>query len=126
MNLNFLYRSHAVTRLQLQKNDSIVTDIDFIDLAGSESPKTTKRMNETQQINKSLSAFKTVISAIKHNQTYIPYRDSLLTSVMKSSLSGNAKTLIIINLSPLLEDFKETTDSLRFGTIAEKCELNMN
>lgn len=93
-------RSHSVTQLRLfgehlAKNEFTVSTINLIDLAGSESPKTSVRMDETKKINKSLSELTNVIMALLQKQDHIPYRNSKLTHLLMPSLGGNSKTLMV-------------------------------
>ena len=52
------------------------------------------------------------------NEKHIPYRDSKLTRILKESLGGNAKTSLIVTISPSNDDFDETYNSLKFGQMA--------
>ena len=94
-----------------------------IKLAGSERVGRTgavgDRLKEGGHINKSLSALGNVINALAMNSTknkgaLVPYRSSLLTHLLKSSLGGNAKTTIIAAISPTCFNYKESLSSLRF------------
>ena len=79
----------------------LVAHLNLVDLAGSESFSTKfghTQQQETKSINKSLSALKTVVVSLSKNEKHIPYRNSCLTKLLKSSLGGNAETDIIITL----------------------------
>lgn len=57
-----------------------------------------------------------VIAALTSNETFVPYRNHKLTELMRDSLGGNAKTLMIVNLSPLQKDAVETKNSLDYAS----------
>nr|ODN90487.1 kinesin family member C1 [Cryptococcus depauperatus CBS 7841] len=96
----------------------------WIDLAGSErleksgAGENKDRLKETININKSLSALADVISALGQGREggHVPYRNSTLTRLLQTSLSGSSKTLMLCNLSPLAAHLGETLCSLRFAT----------
>lgn len=122
-------RSHAVTRIQLtgvhaQKNEINIGTINLIDLAGSESPKTSVRMDETKKINKSLSELTNVIMALLQRNDHVPYRNSKLTHLLMPCLGGNSKTLMFINVSPFQDCFVESVKSLRFAASVNSCKVN--
>lgn len=122
-------RSHSVTQLRLYgehatKNEITVSTINLIDLAGSESPKTSVRMEETKKINKSLSELTNVIMALLQKHDHIPYRNSKLTHLLMPSLGGNSKTLMFVNVSPFQDCFVETVKSLRFAASVNNCKMN--
>lgn len=75
-------------------------------------------------INKSLSALGNVInSLVEHSKgkvSYIPYRDSKLTFILRDSLGGNSKTVIIANISPSLANMSETLSTLEFAKRAKQ------
>lgn len=121
-------RSHAVTRIQLigrhaEKNEVSIGAINLIDLAGSESPKTSVRMNETKNINKSLSELTNVIMALLQRHDHVPYRNSKLTHLLMPCLGGNSKTLMFINVSPFQDCFVESVKSLRFAASVNSCKI---
>ena len=91
----------------------------FVDLAGSErvhkSGVIGQRRKEATTINKSLSVLGLVIHKLGRGEAHIPYRDSILTMLLKSSLEGRAFTSVIINISSDAQHAKETISSLRFG-----------
>ncbi|KAH1195911.1 Kinesin-like protein KIN-14S [Glycine max] len=92
----------------------------LVDLAGSERVGKTEaegeRLKESQFINKSLSALGDVISALASKSAHIPYRNSKLTHILQSSLGGDCKTLMFVQISPGAADLTETLCSLNFAT----------
>lgn len=121
-------RSHAVTQLRIAgvheaKNEMSHGTINLIDLAGSESPKTSVRMEETKKINKSLSELTNVIMALVQKNDHVPYRNSKLTHLLMPSLGGNSKTLMFVNVSPFQDCFVETVKSLRFASTVNSCKV---
>lgn len=121
-------RSHAVTKITLtgkhvSKEEILVGTINMIDLAGSESPKTSIRMDETKNINRSLSELSNVILALVQKNEHVPYRNSKLTHLLMPSLGGNSKTLMFVNVSPFQDCFLESVKSLRFAATVNSCKL---
>ncbi|TFY71283.1 hypothetical protein EVG20_g1728 [Dentipellis fragilis] len=124
-------RSHSVFTLRIRGNNKMTGEscegsLNLVDLAGSERLKESgagndkDRLRETQSINKSLSALGDVIAALgeksEKGDKHIPYRNSKLTYLLQNSLSGNSKTLMVFNLSPLATHLNESLCSLRFAT----------
>ncbi|KAG2033381.1 P-loop containing nucleoside triphosphate hydrolase protein [Suillus americanus] len=124
-------RSHSVFTLRISgtnthTGESCEGSLNLVDLAGSErlnssgAAEDKDRLKETQNINKSLSALGDVIAALgekgEKGEKHIPYRNSKLTYLLQNSLSGNSKTLMILNLSPLAAHLNESLCSLRFAT----------
>ncbi|OMJ95391.1 hypothetical protein SteCoe_1146 [Stentor coeruleus] len=122
-------RSHAIFMITLSQTSTADLSIKtgklyLVDLAGSEklakSLAEGKRLDETKNINKSLSALGNVICALTNTKsTHIPYRDSKLTRVLSESLGGNSKTSLIITCSLAASNEAETISTLRFGTRAK-------
>ncbi|KAE9328785.1 Kinesin-like protein [Phytophthora fragariae] len=125
-------RSHSVFTLHLQgvnDRDGVMLrgQLNLVDLAGSERASRSNvsgdRLKETQAINKSLSCLADVFNAIGNKASHIPFRNSKLTYLLQSSLSGDGKTLMMVNLSPTLESASESLCSLRFAKQVNQCEL---
>lgn len=136
-------RSHAVftliltqKRLDQQTNmtGEKVSKISLVDLAGSERQASTgatgTRLREGANINKSLTTLGKVIAALaqasnaktKKKDEHIPYRDSVLTWLLKESLGGNSKTAMIAAISPA--DYEETLSTLRYADAAKKIKTH--
>ncbi|KAF8573591.1 kinesin-domain-containing protein [Ramaria rubella] len=125
-------RSHSVFTLRISGSNSLTKEtcegsLNLVDLAGSERLNSSgagsdkDRLKETQNINRSLSALGDVIAALGNappgqGDKHIPYRNSKLTYLLQTSLSGNSKTLMVLNLSPLSAHLNESLCSLRFAT----------
>jgi hypothetical protein len=79
------------------------------------------RLEESKQINKSLSALGNVIAALTDAKArqHIPYRDSRLTRILEDSLGGNCKTTMMAMISPALESFMESLSTLKFANRAK-------
>uniref|UniRef100_A0A7N4V3L4 Kinesin family member 16B n=1 Tax=Sarcophilus harrisii TaxID=9305 RepID=A0A7N4V3L4_SARHA len=131
-------RSHAIFTINFTqaKFDSempceTVSKIHLVDLAGSERADATGatgvRLKEGGNINKSLVTLGNVISAladlsqdaIKKKQVFVPYRDSVLTWLLKDSLGGNSKTIMIATISPADVNYGETLSTLRYANRAK-------
>ncbi|KAG1255143.1 hypothetical protein G6F68_010512 [Rhizopus microsporus] len=125
-------RSHAVFTLFLtstrQDKKEKAARISLVDLAGSERATTTGatgvRLKEGANINKSLTTLGKVIAALADHHhkknDHIPYRDSVLTWLLKDSLGGNSKTAMIAAISPA--DYDETLSTLRYADQAKKIQ----
>ncbi|XP_010078359.1 PREDICTED: kinesin-like protein KIF14, partial [Pterocles gutturalis] len=128
-------RSHSVFTLMMtqtkvefvdeeQCDHRLTSHINLIDLAGSEccskAQTTGERLKEGVSINKSLLTLGKVISALsKQSQngkkTFIPYRESVLTWLLKESLGGNSQTAMIATVSPAASSTEETLSTLRYA-----------
>ncbi|XP_066881855.1 kinesin-like protein KIF14 [Kogia breviceps] len=130
-------RSHSVFTLVMTQTKTefvegeeldhrIRSRINLVDLAGSERCSETQtsgeRLKEGVSINKSLLTLGKVISALSEQasgrRTFIPYRESVLTWLLKESLSGNSKTSMIATVSPAASSVEETLSTLRYATQA--------
>ena len=130
-------RSHAILQIVVsykQKGNNINNNkirfgkLSLIDLAGSERASMTKnkgmRLIEGANINKSLLTLGNCINAlcessIKGTKTHIPYRDSKLTRLLKDSLGGNSRTVMIANVSPFIYSFDDTYNTLNYADRAK-------
>lgn len=136
-------RSHLIFTIFLEtscdngngKIKSRSSRLNIIDLAGSERQKSTEatgdRIKEAGNINKSLSILGNVINAlIDSKNKFVPFRDSKLTYLLKDSLGGNSKTMIIANISQSVVQFAETLSTLKFvqraKMITNKTAINEN
>lgn len=114
--------------------DVFVGKLSLIDLAGSERASNTFnrgiRLIEGANINKSLLALGNCINALceagdKGGRAFIPYRDSKLTRILKDSLGGNCRTVMIACISPSLESFDETHNTLIYANRAKRIKTNI-
>ncbi|KAM5185000.1 kinesin-like protein KIF27 isoform 4-T4 [Callospermophilus lateralis] len=103
----------------------IISKFHFVDLAGSErvtkTGNTGERFKESIQINSGLLALGNVISALgdpRRKSSHIPYRDAKITRLLKDSLGGSAKTVMITCVSPSSLDFDESLNSLKYANRA--------
>eukprot|EP00250_Pteridium_aquilinum_P013264 c21239_g1_i1 orf=280-3999(+) len=136
-NFNLLSsRSHTIFTLTIESSprgdnfsDEEVTlsQLNLIDLAGSESSKTETtglRRKEGSYINKSLLTLGTVISKLTDGKaTHIPYRDSKLTRLLQSSLSGHGRVSLICTVTPASTSNEETHNTLKFAHRAKHVEI---
>ncbi|KAJ0406071.1 hypothetical protein ATCC90586_005895 [Pythium insidiosum] len=120
-------KEDAGKSLSIKKDAKGGVHLNLVDLAGSERASRSNvsgdRLKETQAINKSLSCLADVFTAIGNKSAHIPFRNSKLTYLLQSSLSGDGKTLMMVNVSPTAESAGETLCSLRFAQQVNKCEL---
>ncbi|OZC06134.1 kinesin motor domain protein [Onchocerca flexuosa] len=123
-------RSHVILRFVIECHDddvasgsSYVSFLNVVDLAGSESAKRSggdgDRLKESGKINTSLLALQKVINQLSEKgHGHVNFRDSKLTRLLKNSLGGNARTLIICTASPT--EVTQTLQTLRFAARAKK------
>ncbi|XP_054855771.1 kinesin-like protein KIFC3 [Eublepharis macularius] len=125
-------RSHAlliVTVRGVNYSTGIRTTgkLNLVDLAGSErvgrSGAEGSRLREAQYINKSLLALGDVIYALRSRQGHVPFRNSKLTYLLQDSLSGDSKTLMMVQVSPVEKNTSETLCSLKFAERVRSVEL---
>ncbi|XP_070232114.1 kinesin-like protein KIF13B isoform X1 [Bos mutus] len=131
-------RSHAVFKITLTHtlydvksgtSGEKVGKLSLVDLAGSERATKTgaagDRLKEGSNINKSLTTLGLVISALadqgagKSKNKFVPYRDSVLTWLLKDSLGGNSKTAMVATVSPAADNYDETLSTLRYADRAK-------
>ena len=127
-------RSHAIFTCIIEGRDlnneiMRVSKINLVDLAGSERMKSNNQnitSTETKYINLSLSFLEQVIIALnekeKGNRSHIPYRNSLMTTILKDSLGGNCKTILIANASSDIHFIDETMSTMRFALRCAKVQ----
>ncbi len=127
-------RSHAIFTCIIEGRDlnneiMRVSKINLVDLAGSERMKSNNQnitSTETKYINLSLSFLEQVIIALnekeKGNRSHIPYRNSLMTTILKDSLGGNCKTILIANVSSDIHYIDETMSTMRFALRCAKVQ----
>ncbi|KAJ6762738.1 KINESIN-LIKE PROTEIN KIN-14S [Salix purpurea] len=118
-------RSHCLLRVTVRGENLVDgqktrSHLWMVDLAGSERVGKIdvegERLKESQFINKSLSALGDVIAALASKTGHIPYRNSKLTHILQSSLGGDCKTLMFVQISPSAADVGETICSLNFAS----------
>ena len=120
----FSSRSHAIIIINLKQttnNTTIHSKLSLVDLAGSEKATEHKglRQQEGSNINKSLLALGNCINTLSDpskKNGFVPYRDSKLTRMMKDSLGGNTKSLMIACISPSFSCFEETYNTLKYAS----------
>uniref|UniRef100_A0A3P9NTU7 Kinesin-like protein KIFC3 n=1 Tax=Poecilia reticulata TaxID=8081 RepID=A0A3P9NTU7_POERE len=126
-------RSHALLIISVSGFNSTTGTrtqgkLNLVDLAGSErigkSGAEGSRLREAQCINKSLSALGDVISALRSRHAHVPFRNSRLTYLLQDSLSGDSKTLMMVQVSPLPGNVSESVCSLKFAQRVRSVELN--
>ena len=132
-------RSHAVLQINVSQKDRnadinephTMATLSIIDLAGSERASATKnrgeRLTEGANINKSLLALGSCINALcdPRKKNHIPYRNSKLTRLLKFSLGGNCKTVMIVCVSPSSQHFDETQNTLRYANRAKNIQTKV-
>ncbi|ROW11823.1 hypothetical protein VPNG_05015 [Cytospora leucostoma] len=132
-------RSHAVLQINVAQKDRnaavnephTMATLSIIDLAGSERASATKnrgeRLFEGANINKSLLALGSCINALcdPGKKNHVPYRNSKLTRLLKFSLGGNCKTVMIVCVSPSSEHFDETQNTLRYANRAKNIQTKV-
>ncbi|KAL4921066.1 P-loop containing nucleoside triphosphate hydrolase protein [Aspergillus aurantiobrunneus] len=132
-------RSHAVLQINVAQKDRnadihephTMATFSIIDLAGSERASATKnrgeRLFEGANINKSLLALGSCINALcdPRKRNHVPYRNSKLTRLLKFSLGGNCKTVMIVCVSPSSQHFDETQNTLRYANRAKNIQTKV-
>ncbi|KAJ1271064.1 hypothetical protein BS78_06G100400 [Paspalum vaginatum] len=129
-------RSHTIFTLTVESSPSgeneaeeevRLSQLNLIDLAGSESSKTETtglRRKEGSYINKSLLTLGTVIAKLTDGKaTHIPYRDSKLTRLLQSSLSGHGRISLICTVTPASSNSEETHNTLKFAHRSKHVEI---
>lgn len=135
-------RSHAVLQIHVSQtnrtadltSDHTFATLSIIDLAGSERAAATKnrgeRLYEGANINKSLLALGNCINALcmsdgTRRSCHVPYRDSKLTRLLKFSLGGNCKTVMIVCISPSSSHYDETLNTLKYANRAKEIKTKV-
>lgn len=132
-------RSHAVLQINVVQKSRTAdvsqahtfATLSIIDLAGSERASATKnrgeRLLEGANINKSLLALGNCINALcdPRRRNHVPYRDSKLTRLLKFSLGGNCKTVMIVCVSPSSRHYDETLNTLKYADRAKKIKTKV-
>uniref|UniRef100_A0A6Q2WU84 Kinesin family member 13Bb n=1 Tax=Esox lucius TaxID=8010 RepID=A0A6Q2WU84_ESOLU len=119
--------THTLIDLASGTRGEKVSKLSLVDLAGSERAAKTgatgERMKEGSNINKSLSTLGLVISALADQGAgktkFVPYRDSVLTWLLKDSLGGNSRTAMVATVSPAADNYDETLSTLRYADRAK-------
>ncbi|NXI70951.1 KI18A protein, partial [Anseranas semipalmata] len=133
-------RSHAVFQIYLRQQDKTasisqnvrIAKMSLIDLAGSERASATNakgaRFREGANINRSLLALGNVINALadpKSKKQHIPYRNSKLTRLLKDSLGGNCRTIMIAAVSPSSMFYDDTYNTLKYANRAKDIKSSL-
>ncbi|KFQ14623.1 Kinesin-like KIF18A, partial [Leptosomus discolor] len=133
-------RSHAVFQIYLRQQDKTasinqnvrIAKMSLVDLAGSERASVTKtkgaRFREGTNINRSLLALGNVINALadpKSKKQHIPYRNSKLTRLLKDSLGGNCRTIMIAAVSPSSMFYDDTYNTLKYANRAKDIKSSL-
>lgn len=133
-------RSHAVFQIYLRQQDKIasisqnvrIAKMSLIDLAGSERASATNakgaRFREGANINRSLLALGNIINALadpKSKKQHIPYRNSKLTRLLKDSLGGNCRTIMIAAVSPSFMFYDDTYNTLKYANRAKDIKSSL-
>lgn len=130
-------RAHTVISIEIRQTSNKEDTksmksslIHLVDLAGSEKQAKSKaegdRFKEGININKSLTQLGIVISTLAENEqkttkkAVVPYRDSVLTKILKNALGGNSKTVMICAISPSSDNYEETLSTLKYADQAKK------
>lgn len=132
-------RSHAILQISVESRENsenmqqiLFGKLSLVDLAGSERASRTNsqgmRLKEGGSINKSLLSLANCMKALVERKTgkkHVPYRDSKLTRLLKDSLDGNCKTLMIACVSPYGDSFEDTHSTIKYAYRAQAIELNV-
>lgn len=143
-------RSHAVLQVNITRKsrradvdldreavyqDTTSATLSIVDLAGSERASATRnmgeRMKEGAQINKSLLALSSCINALcmaqrRGARPHVPYRNSKLTRLLKFSLGGNCRTVMIVCVSPSSKDLEDTSNTLTWADRAKNVKTTIS
>jgi hypothetical protein len=132
-------RSHAVLQITVEQSEATahvtgnvrIGKLSMVDLAGSEraskTDNTGQRLKEGANINRSLLALGNCITALadKNRKGHVPFRDSKMTRLLKDSLGGNCRTVMIANISPSHRQFEETVNTLKYANRAKNLKTQV-
>ncbi len=127
-------RSHQITSVMINVTtpvgQSLSAKMSLVDLAGSERAEKSGAVGQSAKegicINKSLSALGDVLNARASRSSHIPYRNSILTSVLQHALSGDSKTVLLLQVNPSSDSLEETYNSLVFANRVRDVESIRN
>ena len=136
-------RSHAIIQITVESREKVLADsyeisvgkLNLIDLAGSERASKTRnkgaRLLEGANINRSLLSLGNCINALSEvhmrgRRVFVPYRDSKLTRLLKDSLGGNCRTVMITCLSPAFYNYEDTFNTLVYATRAKNIKTKIH
>ena len=131
-----IFTVHVESKSRVESTEKVhVSKLNLVDLAGSERTKKTGSsgitLKEAAFINKSLSFLEQVVVAVsdKHRD-HVPYRQSKLTNLLKDSIGGNCKTLMIANIWPEPDHLEETISTCKFASrmmrVSNEATININ
>ena len=128
-------RSHAILQIVVENCDDVpgthtisrIGKLSLIDLAGSEraTQNTGARLRETTKINGSLLALSNCINMLCKGSSYIPFRQSKLTRLLKDSLGGNCKTICLSCISSSYLTYDDTYNTLQYANKAKNIKTNV-
>ncbi|SPP86870.1 kinesin-like protein Nod [Drosophila guanche] len=121
-------RSHAIVTIHMRRQGGQLFRMNIVDLAGSEGVRRTGHEGVARQegvsINMGLLSINKVVMAMAAGHTVIPYRDSVLTTVLQKSLTSQSYLTFLACISPHACDLSETISTLRFAKSAKRLRLN--
>ena len=128
-------RSHAILQIFLegknkQKNEMTLSRFVLVDLAGSEKGNSvaavgTQRVIEGSKINQSLLNLGKCINALAENRGFVSWRDSKLTRILKDSLIGNSRMVMLSTISPSIFSITETINTLLYSSRAKNIQVKV-
>ena len=116
-----IFTLHVESRSRVESTEKVLmSKLNLVDLAGSERVKKTDStgltLQEAKYINQSLTFLEQVVVSLGDRRPHIPYRQTKLTNVLKDSIGGNCKTLMVANIWPEEGQLEETISTLRFAS----------
>mmetsp|Transcript_102316 Transcript_102316/g.220880 ORF Transcript_102316/g.220880 Transcript_102316/m.220880 type:complete len:170 (-) Transcript_102316:135-644(-) len=124
-------RSHLITQIQMKGRNTedktvVHSKLTLIDLAGSECLKKSgaegDRQVESKNINKSLCSLVDVFSSLVNKNGHVPWRNSKLTYLLQDTLGGDSKVMVLSHVSPNIQDFGESVNTLHFSSKVNSVE----